>query len=435
MQVSVETTGGLQRRMTINIPAEKIDSEVEKRLRTLAPKVKLSGFRPGRVPLSVVKKRYSSQVKAEVFGDLASSSFYEAVNQENLKPATIPKFSSPKSEANSDYQFTADFEVYPEVLVNGIESIEINRPKVEINDSDIDAMLENLRKQHGSWEEVERASENDDQIHIDFSGKLNGEIFEGGSGKMPLVLGSNSMIDGFEQGLLGAKPGEKRELDLTFPEKYHKEDLAGKNVQFSVLVEKVEAPRLPDIDAEFAKSFGIASGDIQDFRMDLQKNMQRELKRAIRTKVKHQVTEALLEKHDIEVPKSMVQAESQRLAEQMSERMKARDGMTAASISPDAFESQGKRRVILGLVLSEIISSNDLQADPSKVREEVETLASSYDDPAQVIAWYYQKQNQKNLKDIESVVLEEAAIEWVLERAQVTEELTTFDELMNNPTS
>ncbi len=435
MQVSVETTDGLQRRMTITIPAEKIDSEVEKRLRTLVPKVKLSGFRPGRVPYSVVKKRYSSQIKAEVFSDVASSSFYEAVNQENLKPAAMPTFSSPKSEANSDYQFTADFEVYPEIVISGIESITISRPKVEVNDPDIDVMLENLQKQRVSWQEVERASENGDQIHIDFSGKLNGEIFQGGSGKMPLVLGSKSMIDGFEQGLLGAKPGDKRELDLMFPEKYHKEDLAGKDVQFSVLVEKVEAPQLPIIDAEFAKSFGIESGDIKDFRVDLQKNMQRELKQAIRAKVKHQVTEALLEKHDIEVPKSMVQAESQRLAEQMNEKLKARDGMTAASISPDAFETQGKRRVILGLLLSEIISSNNLKADPSKVREEVETLASSYDDPAQVVAWYYQKKNQSHLKDIESVALENAAIEWVLERTQVTDDLTTFDELMNNSTS
>ncbi len=435
MQVSLETTDGLQRRMTIIIPAEKIDGEVEKRLHSLAPKVKLSGFRPGKVPFSVVKKRFSSQVRSEVFSDVASTSFYEAVTQENLRPANTPTFDRLKSDPNSDYQFTAEFEVYPEIVISGLETMTINRPVVEIVESDIDTMMQKLQKQHASWSEVERACEKEDQVHIDFTGKLNGEVFAGGAGKMPLVLGSNTMIEGFEEGLLGAKPGEERQLDLRFPEKYHKEELAGKDVQFSVLVEKVEVPVLPDIDSEFAKSFGVESGDIDILRADLQKNMVREMNQTVRGKLKQQVNEALIEIHDIEVPKSLIQAESQRLAEQMIERMKSRGGMPAASISPDAFESQGKRRVVLGLLLSEIISNNELKADPSKVREEVETLASSYDDPAQVVAWYYQSKNQSQLKDVEAKVLEDSAIEWVLEQAQVTDNATTFDELMGNSTA
>lgn len=434
MQISVEATQGLEKKMTIEVPAEKIDTEVAKRLQSMRPKVKLHGFRPGKVPLSVVKKQYGDQVRQEVTGEVISSSFYDAVSEKELKPAGMPKIDTQPETTENGLKFTATFEVYPEFEVTGVDAIAIEKPVCEIEESDIDNMVDKLRGQQTEWKEVERASQTDDRVSCDFKGTVDGEGFEGGEGQgMPVVLGSNSMIPGFEDNLTGKGIGDTVEMDLEFPENYHSKDLAGKPVHFTVTIAKIEESSLPEVDEEFIKKFGVEDGNMQAFRDELKQNMHRELEKNLNSKIKDQVMDSLLSANEFDIPQSMIEAEGARIAKQMNEQLqmsgnKLPDGMKM--FEGNQFEDEGKRRVALGLILSEIIKANDIKADADNVRAEIEKMAAAYHDPQEVINWYYQDKNR--LTEIESMVLENLVVDWVLDQAQVTDKMTSFEELMND---
>lgn len=432
MQVSVETTSGLERRMTIAVPGDRIESEVEKRLKSMAPRVKLSGFRPGKVPFSVVKKRYSGQVRQEVLGELVNSSFYEAVAKEKLRPAGMPTIEKQSDTDDQGVEYTARFEIYPEIEVKGVEKLAIQRESAEVAASDIDVMVNKLREQRTEFKAVERASKKGDRVTVDYDATVNGESFEGGNGKgLSVVLGSGRMIAGFEEGLVGTKAGEVKELDLTFPDPYHNADIAGKPVHFSVTITTVEEPALPEVDAEFVKAFGIEDGDVEKLRDELKKNMQRELGQVIRSNLKNQVMDKLLAANEFEIPGSLVSAEAQRMAKQMTEQLRSQgmQGGQFGQLTGDMYKDQAKKRVALGMILAEIIQKNGIKASPDKIRAEVEKIASAYNDPQEVVSWYYQ--DRQRLQEIESMVMEDQVVEWVLESAQVTDNMKTFDELMN----
>ncbi len=434
MQISVEAGEGLEKRMTVEVPADKIESEVKKRLQSMRPNIKLQGFRPGKVPLPVVTKRYGPHVREEVTGELISNSFYEAVTEKDLKPAGMPKIENRTETPDKGVSYTAVFEVYPEFEITGVESIEIEKPVVEIQESDIDNMIEKLRKQRASWETVDRPAQMDDQLTIDFKGTIDGEPFAGGEGEdMKLVLGAGRMIDGFEEGLVGKCAGETVELDLKFPDDYHSADVAGKDVHFSVTIKSVEAPKLPEVDEAFIKEFGVEDGSMESFREELKQNMQRELDRVIAGKIKDQVMEGLLKANQFDIPKSMIEAEGARIANQMNDQLQMSGNKLPQGMKPfeaSQFLEEGKRRVALGLILAEIIKANDIKAEPEKVRAEIEKMAAAYDDPQAVVSWYYQ--DKSRLSEIESIVLEEQVVNWVLERAQVTDKLTSFEDIMKD---
>ncbi len=431
MQVSVETTQGLERRMTVALPSEDIDSAVLERLQSLSKTTRMNGFRPGKVPFNVVKKRYEPQVRGEVLGSMINRSYFDAVQQENLRPAGQPDIvPAPSSEGDEDagFSFVATFEVYPEFDPVFNDGITVTRPVVTIEDSDVDEMLENLRKQRTEYVAVERESANDDQIVIDFVGRMDGEEFDGGKAeKAPLVLGSNAMIPGFESQLLGLKAGDEKTITVTFPEDYQAEHLAGKDVEFDIKVHEVKESKLPEFDEEMIKSFGIEDGTLDSLRADIRKNMERELKQRIESQVKTQVMDGLVELNPIDVPSALVAEEIKRQREQLMQQMPA--DSDSSMLADELFSEQATRRVQLGLVVGEIIQQKEIKADAAAVRKQIEELASSYQDPQQVIDYYYG--NQEMLKNIEGLVLEEAVTAAVLEAATVVDEPTTFKDIMN----
>jgi len=431
MQVSVEATQGLEKRMTVELPLDRVEGEVKKRLQSMQPKIKLKGFRPGKVPMSVVEKQYSMQVRQEVTGDVINSSFYEAVMGENLKPAGSPTIEDQEA-TETNIKYTAIFEVYPEFEINDIADIKIEKLTAEIKDSDIDDMIDKLQKQRIEWNVVDRAAQNEDKVTCEYKGTVDGESFAGGEGTdLPVILGSNGMIEGFEAGLVGATVAQTIEMDLKFPENYQSADVAGKDVHFVVTVKSIEEPTLPEINDEFVKAFGIEEGGLDAFRVELKANMERELEKTVKNKAKSTVMDALLAANEIEIPKTMIAQESARVAEQMNDQMKQMNQNMPAEMQQfqaDQFEEQGKRRVALGLLLSEVIKANDIKASADKVRAEIDKMSASYHDPKEVVAWYYQDKNR--LAEVESMVLEDQVVEWILEHAQVTDNMTTFEEIM-----
>lgn len=430
MQVSVETTSGLERRMTITVPAARVDSEVNERVNKTARTVRMDGFRPGKVPVAVVKKRFGASIRQEALGDLIRDCFYEAVTQQKLNPAGFPTIESVKDEGNADIAFVATFEVYPEVTVGDLAAIKVERPAAEIGDADVEKMIDTLRRQRASWIESGDAAKDGDRLDIDFDGSVDGEAFEGGASKgFSLVLGSKRMIPGFEDQLVGAKAGEERSLNVTFPEDYQAENLKGKAAVFKVKVNKVETPVLPEIDAEFIKSFGIKDGGVDKFKADVRKNMERELKQAIKNKVKGQVLEGLVSVHSVDVPKALVQNEIGRQRQQMLRQF----GGNAKNINPDMlpdelFAEQAKRSVTLGLVIAEIIKSADIKVDADRVRALIEEIAESYETPSEVVNWYYG--NQEQLQQVEAVVLEDQVVDHVLSKAAVSDKAGTYEDIL-----
>jgi trigger factor len=430
MQVSVETTSALERRMTITVPAARVDSEVDTRINKAARTVRMDGFRPGKVPVAVVKKRFGASIRQEALGDLIRDCFYEAVTQEKLNPAGFPTIESVKDEGASDIAFVASFEVYPEVKLGSLSSIKVERPVAEVSDADVDNMIDTLRRQRASWKESAEAARNGDRLDIDFDGSVNGEAFEGGSAKgFSLELGSKRMIPGFEEGLVGAKAGEERTLNVVFPEDYQAENLKGKAAVFKVRVNKIETPELPELDATFIKSFGIKDGGLDKFRADVRKNMERELRQALKNKVKTQVLEGLVASHQFDVPKALVANEVGRLRQNMLRQF----GGNAKNINPDMlpdelFAEQAKRSVTLGLLIGEIIKAANLAADPVRVRAFINEVAESYESPEEVVNWYYG--NQEQLQQIESVVLEDQVVEHILQQVQVTDVPAKYEDVL-----
>ena len=430
MQVSVESTEGLERRMTVELPADKVNEALEKRLKELARTVKLDGFRPGKVPLSVVRKRFSGQVRQEVFGDLVQSSYFQALSDEKLRPAGEPSIEPLETAPDGGMGYVAIFEVMPEVMLQDISGKLIKLPQVTVTDSDLEAMLDKLRKQRTTWNKVDREGRDGDQLTIDFKGYIDGEAFDGGSAEgVPLVLGSASMIPGFEEGLVGAKAGESRSVDVQFPETYQAQKLAGKAARFDVTVHQVSEPILPVIDEEFAKGFGVNDGGLEGLYREIRANMERELSDKVQSLVKEQAMDVLLEANSVVVPKALIRREAEALLRQTKENLTQRRQKSNVDLPITLFEEQAQRRVSLGLIIGEVIKQGKIELDQERVRKKVEQIAQSYEDPQEVVNYYYA--NREQLSGIENVVLEDQVIDWVMEQVQVETNPQGFDELMN----
>jgi len=421
MQVSVENTGGLERRMTVQVPAERIDQEVDSRLQSMKATARLDGFRPGKVPLGVIEKKYGTLVRQEVMQQVIHSTLQDALTQESLRPAAEPRIDTVESLPGKPLEYVATFEVFPEISAPIDYGFRVTRPVVEIGEEDIDAMLEKLRKQRATWKEVNRPARSEDQLVIDFEGTTGGQAFSGSKGeKLPLVLGSNTMVSGFEDQLMGAGAGEERSLRVAFPADYPSREIAGKDVDFTVRVHSVSEMILPVLDDDFARAFGVADKGIEGLRQEVAANMQRELKQLVKTNLKDQVFSGLLERNPVEVPRSMVSGEAARLRAQQNSRVE----------TPSGLEQDAERRVRLGVIVTAIVKQNGLQIDPDRVRESIETIAASYEKPEEVVQWYYG--NQEMLGNIQSAVIEEQVVDWVLENSgvQVENTNTTFDLLV-----
>ena len=422
MRVSVETTSGLGRRMTVQIPADQIDQQVETKLQQLARSVRLDGFRPGKVPLSVVKKRYGDQIRQEAAGELIASSYEEALQQENLRPAGHPSIEQTQNLPGMELQYVATFEIYPDIEPPQMGDIAIERVTAEVVEPDVDNMLEKLRKQRVTWSKVERAAASGDRVEIDFEGKIDGKPFAGNAASgVPLELGSKTMIPGFEDQLVGASAGESKTVEVTFPENYGSDEVAGKTAVFDVKVHGVAAAELPQLDDEFARAFGVGEGGMEKLREEIRRNMERELQATIKSKVKQQVFDALLDKADIDVPEALLESEIEALVK------KDRNAADAAG-DRSRYVDEARRRVSLGLLIAEIIRRNQLQIDPERVRETIEHLAESYEKPDEVVQWYYG--NQEMLAGVQTLIMEETVVEWIANQAKVTEKTSSFDEIM-----
>ncbi|OYD24899.1 trigger factor [Oceanimonas baumannii] len=432
MQVSVETTQGLERRLTITVPAEQVSGEVNSRLRQLAKTRRIDGFRPGKAPLAVIKKMFGPSVEADVAGELMQRNFFEAVMSEKLNPAGMPAMEPAPIKSGEDFTFTATFEVYPEVEVKGLDAVAVEKPQAEVTDADLDKMIDTLRKQHADWTEADRAAEDGDRVTMNFVGSVDGEEFEGGKADdFVLVLGSGRMIPGFEDGLLGKKAGEEFTIEVSFPEEYHAENLKGKPASFAITLTKVEAQQLPELTEEFVKRFGIADGTVDGLKAEVRKNMERELAQALKASVKEQVIDGLLEQNAIDVPQSLINGEVDTLRKQALQRFGGLDAKNAPELPAELFKDQAERRVRVGLVLGELIKTNEIKADDAKVQEIITSMASAYEDPSEVVAYY--NDNPQLLENVRSLAVEDQAIEFVLSQAKVTDKQVSFDEVMNKP--
>ena len=431
MQVSVETTQGLERRLTISVSADSVDSAVKARLQQLAKTQRINGFRPGKVPVSVIKKRFGQAVRQEVAGDVMQRHFYEAITKEQIAPAGMPTFDLTKDVDGEDLEFVATFEVYPEVKVAGLDKIKVEKPVVEIEEKDLDTMMETLQKQHATWKEVKRKAKKDDKVTINFVGTIDGEEFDGGKAEdFPLELGKERMIPGFEKPLVGAKKGDEVVSEVTFPEDYHAEALKGKAASFAITVTKVEGLSLPKVDDEFATLFGVEEGGVDALKAEVKKNMQRELDQTLKATVKENVIAGLLENNELDLPKALVDQEIDALREQAKQRFEQQgNGGEMPELPADLFQDNAKRRVSIGLLLGEVIKENKLEADEAKVTALIETAASAYEDPQEVVEYY--QTNAELKQQMQNLALEEQAIEAILEKAKVKEVKKAFDEIMN----
>jgi trigger factor len=426
MQVSVEAGDGLERRLKIDLPFEQLAVEVDKRLQQLARSAKLPGFRPGKVPMKVLRQRFAERVQQEVFGELVQSSYQEALVQESLHPAGMPRIEPEIDLDEKRLSYTAIFEVMPEFELASLSDKSLKRSVCELTDADLETMIEQLRNQRKTWTPVGRPCQNGDQVTLSFTGTLDGEAFEGGAGSgVKLELGSGRMIPGFEDGLIGASASEQRTLDLTFPDPYQAAHLAGKPVRFEVTLESVAEPVLPAVDAEFVKTFGVDDGDLERFRADVRANMERELKDRLNARIKERVMDLLFEANPLDLPGTLVESESQAMAGKMSQRL----GGAKLALPTELFETGARRRVALGLIIGKIINDNNLQVDVARVREMIEQLASTYDHPQAVVDYYYSDRNR--LGSVETVVLEDQVVELIMGQVTVEDEVIGFDALTN----
>ncbi|MGE0559470.1 MAG: trigger factor [Burkholderiales bacterium] len=435
MQANLETLGSLQRKLNIAVPMADIETEVETRLKKLTRTVKMAGFRPGKVPLKVVVQQYGMQVRQEVLGDTLQKTFGDAVKEQNLRVAGYPKFdAAPPADGANEFQYSATFEVYPEVVVGDVAGSTVTRPVLEVTDTDIDKTLEIMRKQRVGWETAERAAVNGDRVTMDYRGTIDGVEFSGGKAEgQSVVLGEGRFLPDFEKNLPGMKAGEQKSFEVKFPDDYAGKEVAGKTAVFEVTVKEVAMPKLPPVDAEFAKSLGVEDGDLAKMRAEIRGNLEREVKTRLKGRVKEQVMDALLAVTGIEVPKALVDMEVERLQGMARQDLAAR-GIPVRDDMPlpaDMFEKQAQRRVSLGLILAEVVRTQNLHARPDQVRAAVEDQAQSYEHPQEVVKWFYQ--TPERLRDIESMVLEENVVTWALATAKVEDKAITFDELMGNP--
>ncbi len=427
MQVSVETLEGLKRRMTVELPVERVNEIVDNKLRSMARDVRLDGFRPGKVPLKVIRQRFGGHARQEAYGELIQESYYKALQEKELHAVGDPAIDI--KDQKDAFVYVAEFEVVPDLTISDLSDAELQRPVAELLDSDVDGMIEKLRQQRVTWNKVERAAQDGDQLTISFVGKIDDEEFEGGSAvKVPLVLGSGSMIDGFEQGLLGASEDDERSVETTFPDDYQAQNLAGKAAVFEITVNEVAEPVLPEVDEDFIKAFGIEDGSVDSFMEDMRTNMQRELDTKIKSKTKEVVMQLLLDKNEFDVPQAIIDDEAGRLREDTSKQMESQGQSSSTFQLPmEVFKEQAERRVKLGMLTTKIISEQNIEVDEERLRQMIEEFAASYESPQEMIDWYYE--DDARIDPVRHVVLEDQVVDWVLGQVKVEEKQQSFEEL------
>ncbi len=427
MQVTLETTSSLERKMRISVPAEQVETKVAAKLKQAAGQVRINGFRPGKVPMREVKRRFGEGIRQEVSSELMQSSFSEALQQEAVAPAGTPQIEEVSMEAGRDLEFTAVFEVFPEIVLGDFSSLSVEKPVAEIAEADITLMIEKLQTQRVEYVEVDRVSQAEDKVNVDFEGSVDGEVFEGGQATgNDIILGSGSMIPGFEEGLIGCRAGDEKEISLSFPETYQAENLAGKAAVFKVKVHKVLAAEKPAVDEEFFKLFGVEEGGLDAFKAELSTNMGTELESAVKNKVKTQVMDGLLATTEVELPKALISAEIDRMRKEAVQQFGGGDSIDPSVLPAEMFEKQAQRRVKLGLIMNAIVDQMALKADDTRVKEAIESMAKSYEEPEQVINYYYN--NEQQLNQIQNMVLEEQVIDTILEKATVVEMTMSYDD-------
>lgn len=430
MESNTAQASELERRVDLSIAIADVEKEMEQRLKRMGRNVKMSGFRPGKVPFSIVRQQYGAQARHEVLSEELDRVFGETVSAQKMRVAGYPRIEPKSTESTTHLEFSAIFEVYPEFAPGDLSAAKIERPVLEVGAAEVDKTLDILRKQRVAYTDANRAAAKEDRVVIDFLGRKDGVPFQGGQASdYPFVLGQGMMLPDFENAVEGSKAGDAKTFDLTFPADYHAKDLAGQTVQFEITVKQVQAPQLPEVDAEFAKSMGVADGDVAKMKEEIAANLKREVKRRIEGKIKDQVMEVLLQANPITVPVALIDMEIQRLMQNARQDMEQR-GMKTKDfpIQPEWFADQAKRRVTLGLILAEVVKTEKLQATPEQIRAMVEETAQSYEQPEEVIRWYYAQ--PQRLQEVEGVAIENNVVAWVLGKAKVTDKAAVFDELM-----
>jgi len=429
MQVTVETVSKLERKLRITVPAAEITEKVEVKLKQAASQARIKGFRPGKVPVREVRRRFGEGILQEVSGEVMQQSFSDAVMQQSLKPAGTPSIDDVVIETGKDLAFSALIEIFPEVKPGAFSEISVVKPVAEVQPDDLDAMIEKLRSQRSTFQTVERAAALEDQVRIDFSGAVDGEAFDGGQGEdHTLVLGSGSMIPGFEDGIVGMKAGDDKAVTVTFPEDYQAEALAGKEAVFEIKVHEVLESAIPELDDAFFKEFGVEEGGVEAFKLEVQNNMEKELKAAVDNQVKTQVMDGLIAVTSLDVPQALVNDECQRMRQDMVQQFGGGQQFDVNMLPLDLFKDQAERRVSLGLIVNAIVEQKGVTADEALVRAKIEEIASSYEQPEQLINYYYS--NEQQLNQVQSLVLEEQIVGLILEEATVETEVMSYEEAL-----
>ncbi len=431
MEVTVESTGTLERRMRVELPIAPIEQQVDSRLKTLGQTAKIKGFRPGKVPAKIVRQRYGKQVREEVLGDTLQKSYTEAVTQQKLNPAGAPKIEAEPDDGKT-FAFTATFEVMPEVELKNLDKIKIETPDVSIGDGDIDDMMLKLLKQKATWDEVDRKSADGDRVTIDFVGTLKGEVFEGGEGKdFAVVLGAGQMLPDFEKGLEGVKSGDETSFKVKFPKEYHSDDLAGKKADFAITVHRVEAEVLPELNDEFAASFSVSEGGLEGFKSEVRQNMGREADQKVKTDVREQVMDALLKANPLDIPHTLKHQEMHTLQREAMQRLGIEDAENAPAL--ENFSEAAEKRVALGLLLRQLILDNQITVDETMMRARVVEICAGYENSDDMVNMYMS--NPQVMQQIEPMVVEQQAVEWIIENGQAKTKKIAFKEYMNPPAS
>jgi trigger factor len=428
MQVSVETTGSLERRMEVSVPNEQIEQAIDERLKQVSRTARLKGFRPGKAPIKIIKQQFGAQVRQEVLSDLMQSSFARAVTEQKLMPAAGPRIEPISSAPGEDLRYRAIFEVYPEVKLAAVEGLAVNRPAADVTDADIEAMVQNLREQRPRFEAVDRESREGDRVSMDFQGQIDGKPFEGSQGDgVSVVLGAGRMLNDFETGITGTRAGETREISVRYPDDYHNKELAGQTAQFTVKVAKVEEKQLPPLDDAFCREYGVAEGGLEQLLSEVADNMRRELAANVRSRLKQQLFDRLLEANPLDVPQVLVDEQVREMQIDTARRMGAKEASQVPP--PEPFVEPARRRVALGLLISELVRTQKLTVDRARVDARLAELAATYPDPDVILNAY--RQNPDAMRQVESMVLEDQVVDYLLERAKVTDQPATFKELMN----
>lgn len=431
MASQLETIAGLERRLTLSVSPADISAKVQERLKSLARTVRMPGFRPGKVPLKMIEQSYGAQVQSEILGDAVSKAFTDAVTEHKLRVAGQPQIEAAPAGGDAP-GFTATFEVYPDVVLKDVSAASVERFACTVGEAELDKTIEILRKQRTRWNPIERSAANGDRLTIDFVGKLDGVAFDGGTANdFQMQLGEGRMLPDFEAGVIGATIGTPVHFDVQFPEDYSAKELAGKKAQFEVTVKKVEAPEVPELDADFARQMGVADGDVDRFRTDVRANLEREVNQRLKARTKTSAMDAIAGLADIELPKALTEQESAVLADRMKEDLKSRGvDVSKVPVPTEAFTEQAQRRVRLGLIVAEVVKTHSLQAKPDQIRKQIEEFAQTYENPGEVIRWYFSDRNR--LAEVEALVVEQNVVDWMLAQAKVTDRPLGFDELMAN---